>query len=271
MVTVGAPIEGTLEELLVQPGEPVYEGQLLGRIKNTGLDAAQRAAKEDRDRAQDRVSRLQTEMISLRLEASRAHSDALRASSEYDRAERAYLRQQMLYKEGATPRLVYEKSTAALEEAKRERDTQESLEKAAEERLAMLVRSLDAARKAFEDSDGALEEAQANAAAAELRSPVNGLLIARTRDAGAEVTPDVTDLFQIAIDLAALEAVVEPPPPELARIRPGQEAYVQIAEFPDAFPGRVKAVQGNQVVVEFISRNPALKPGVTAQVRIKLT
>ena len=38
-------------------------------------------------------------------------------------------------------------------------------------------------------------------------------------EAGAEVNPSMKDLFQIAVDLASLEVVVEPDPPALARIR----------------------------------------------------
>jgi hypothetical protein len=73
------------------------------------------------------------------------------------------------------------------------------------------------------------------------------------------------------VNLSAPEAVVEPAPPALARIRPGQEALIQIAELPGVIPGKVKEVRGTQVIVEFTSPNPALRPGTTAQVRIRLT
>jgi hypothetical protein len=34
--------------------------------------------------------------------------------------------------------------------------------------------------------------------------------------------------------------------------------------------GAVKAIQGEQVIVAFTNPNPAVKPGMTAQVRIKV-
>jgi hypothetical protein len=34
-------------------------------------------------------------------------------------------------------------------------------------------------------------------------------------------------------------------------------------------PGTIKSIQGDQLLVEFTSPNPAVKPGMTAQVRIK--
>ena len=78
------------------------------------------------------------------------------------------------------------------------------------------------------------------------------------------------DLFQIATDLTALEAVLEPPARELARIRPGQEAVLVVADAPDAVAAPVSEVQGNQVLIRFTSPGPALRPGISAQARIKL-
>jgi HlyD family secretion protein len=271
VVAVAVPVEGTIESLLVEEGQPVYEGQLLGRIRNSGLESAQQEAAADAERAQARLSQLQNELIVARLEASRARADSTRAQGDCDRAERAYLRQQMLYKEGATPRLVFEKSAADFQSAKTERDTRTELAQVAESRLSALVKSLDAARSTLDEKNQALDAAREQAAAAEIHSPANGLLVAVSRQPGEEVTTEVQDLFQIAVNLSALEAVVQPDPPALARIRPGQEALIQSADLPDVVPGRVKEIQGAQVIVEFTSPNPALRPGATAQVRIRLT
>jgi len=270
VTVVAAPMDGTLESVLVETGQPVYEGQILGRIQNTGLEGAQQEAASDAARAQERYSQIQNEMIAARLEASRARADALRAQGECDRAERVYQRQQMLEKEGATPRLVFEKAAGEFQAAKAERDTRTELAKVAEDRLAGLVQSLDAARQSLDEKNQALDTARENAAAAEIRSPVDGLLVGCAKQPGEEVSTEVRDLFQIAVNLSAMEAVVEPGPAELARIRPGQDALVQFAEIPDAIPGKVKGIQGSQAIVEFTSPNPALRPGATAQIRIKL-
>ena len=271
IVAVAVPVEGAIESLLVEAGQPVYEGQLLGRVRNTGLEGAQQEAVADAEHAQERYSQFQNELIVARLEASRARADATRAQGEQDRAERAYQRQQMLHREGATPRLVFEKAAAEFQSAKTDRDTRAELARVAEDRLSNLVKSLDAARKTLDEKNEALDGAREEAAAAEIHSPADGLVVAVTKQPGDEVTTEVRDLFQIAVNLSALEAVLDPAPPALARIRPGQEALIQFAEFPDVIPGKVKAIQGAQVIVEFTSPNPAVRPGATAQVRIKLT
>jgi multidrug resistance efflux pump len=271
VVAVAVPVDGTVQELLVEAGQPVFEGQLLGRIENTGLETEQQQAAADAASTQERVDQMQNELINARLEASRARADANRAQSEYDRAERNFLRQQMLFKEGATPRTVFEKAQAEYQAEKIGRETLAEVARLAEDRLSGLVGRLDAMRQTLEEKNAVLDQARESAAAAEIRSPVDGLVVARTRNLGEEVATTVLDLFQIAVNLSALEAVVEPEPPVLARVRPGQEALIQIAELPNAIPGRVKEIQGTQVIVEFISPDPSLLPGATAQVRIKLT
>jgi hypothetical protein len=79
------------------------------------------------------------------------------------------------------------------------------------------------------------------------------------------------DLVVIATDLTNMMVIVEPPPPALARIKAGLPAAVRLPELsPDEFPGSVRELRGTQVVVDFTSPAPIVKPGLTAQVKIKL-
>ena len=54
-----------------------------------------------------------------------------------------------------------------------------------------------------------LEAAQGNMQSAEVRSPVDGTVVARNGERGK---PAAADLFTIATDLYALEVPLEPPP-----------------------------------------------------------
>ena len=50
------------------------------------------------------------------------------------------------------------------------------------------------------------------------------------------------------------------------------DALIQIAEVPGrGIPGKVREVRNGQVIVEFVNPSPVIKPGLTAQVVIKLT
>jgi len=54
----------------------------------------------------------------------------------------------------------------------------------------------------------------------------------------------------------------------LARVHPGLQAAVTVAESPNPLAGQVKSVDQGKVVVEFANPDPVVKPGLTARVRI---
>lgn len=272
LVPVGAPVEGVIDSYLVDVGQEVYAGQLLGRIRSGRLDAAVEQATAEAEQAQNRVNNLDGALIAARLDSSRSAADAARAHGEMERAEKVYLRQQMLYREGATPRLVFEKAERDYKGAKAESDNLEAVAKTAQDRVAQLSKQMDAARVALSEKNEELDHARTDAASAELRAPADGLVLGRRGQPGEQVDPAMLDLFQIAVDLTALEVILEPEPPVLARIRTGQPAAVRVAEFPNQeLSGKVQEVRGTQVIVDFLSPSPVIRPGLTAQVRIKLT
>ena len=269
VIGVAPQIECTVAAFLVDVGQEVFEGQLLARLANEGLEADERAAKRDLEITQSKVNALEADVISARLEASRARADASRARGEYDRLDKVYRRQQMLFKEGATPKMAFDKSSREFEQAQIEFGTLEKLAANAEARVAEVVKNLDSQKRALQEKTEALETETTKAAATELVSPAQGLVVTRNGEVGQSFGPD-KDLFQIATQLSLLEVTLEPDPPTLARIEAGQPAQVSLPDQgADGMPGTVKSIQGNQVIVEFTSPNPAVKPGMTAQVRIK--
>jgi len=270
VIGVSPPIEGTIGAFFVEVGQEVFEGQLLARLANEGLESGQQAAKRDVEVTQARVNSLEGEIVSARLESSRARADASRARGEYDRLDRAYRRQQMLFNEGATPKMAYEKSSREFQQAQNEFSTLEKLAANAEARVAELVKVLDAEKRTLREKSEGLETETARAGATELVSPAQGLVVARNGEVGQAVTPDKNDLFQIATQLSLLEVMLEPDPPTMRRIQPGQAALVTLPDQAGGgMPGAVKSIQGDQVIVEFTSPDPAVKPGMPAQVHIK--
>jgi HlyD family secretion protein len=272
VVPVEAPVDGIVEGFLVNPGDAVYEGQVLAQIRNASLESQRDAAATSLERAKSQVNIMDSTLIAARLEASRARAEASRSRGQCDKAEKVYLRQQTLLNAGATPRLVFEKAEKEYQLFKDEYESLNEVAQQAEERASVLTRQLDAARKELADRTDEMEQARQDLSAGEVRSPVDGVVMSRRADVGQEVTREVKDLFVIAVNLAALQVALEPEPPVLARIRPGQDALVQLAEIPgQGIPGKVKEVKGTQVIVEFTSPSPDVRPGLIAQVLIKLT
>ena len=270
VISIPAPIEGILDTVMVDIGDEVFENMLLANIQNTALDAEAQMAREDLDTAQARVNDLENLEASTRLEASRADADARRARGESDKAEKAARRQQMLYREGATPRLVFQKVWAEYEAKRKQFEAIDQVARKAGERVDRTRRDLDEARRRLAEAEAELEDINADLEATQIFSPVDGVLTGMSARQGEEVNLGMENLFQIAADLTRMEIAVEPSPPELDRIHPGQTARVQIAEIPnEAISGVVREIRSDRVIVEFLNPSPYVRPGLTAQVTIQ--
>lgn len=271
-VAVSAQVTGTIETLLADVGEEVYEGQLLARISNHEVESSRENANTAVENAAERIAKLESAILASRLEASRARADAQRARTDMERTERAYRRQKMLYGEGATPRQAYEKSEREAASARGEHDSLDTLARQAEERVAGMAAELDNSKKLQSDKARQLEDAQAHAKAGEVVSPVSGIVVSRRGEAGKPLGEDGNmEMFQIAVNTALLEAVMEADPSAVARLAPGQQAMLFFADIPgEGIAGTVAQAANNQARIRFTSPTPLIKPGTTAQVRVTL-
>jgi len=271
VLQVPAPIEGVLESLTAEVGQEVEEEQPLARIRNETLEAARQAAQEDLDRVQSRINNLENAIVAARLEASRAAADLDRSRSEFDRAEKAALRQQMLLKEGATPRLTAERIQKEYENAKVEFEAIQQLARQTQERVADHVRELESARRQLDEKTKALEAAKADLDEAEVKAPASGLLIAIKVKPGEDVNPTMKDLFTIAVEPAALHVPFDPGPADAGKIKEGAEAQIQIVEYSgDPIIGKVARTEDGHWRAEFIAPDPLIRPGLNANVKIRL-
>lgn len=271
VVPVGATVVGTIDAFLAEPGQDVYEGQVLARIGSESLEASREEAARAAQAARDKVDSMESRMIAARLEASRARADAKRGRDDIDLAEKAYRRQEMLNREGATPRLVYEKAERKFEAARAESTSLDELARQADDRVNELAHEMDAAKQAVTEHSSDLESATAEAAGAEIRSPVSGIVVARKGEVGKVLAPgEAEDLFEIAADLSQLAVAIQASPAEIAGIQPGREALIFLAELPGAIPASVKEVRGAALIVAFTSPSAVIRPGMTAQVRLRL-
>ena len=268
--SVGPAVSGFIEAFLVEPGQDVYQGQVLARIGAQGLESAREVAQTALERAQEQVSQAEAGVNASRLELSRAEADALRSRMAMERAERATTRQQTLFREGATPRLVYEKALQEYQAALKDYDTVDATVRTGRERVQSGGDEVAGAKKIVAAKMQLLEEAQDNLAAAEVHSPVDGYVVSRKGEVGGSA--GISDeLFQIATDLYAMEVAVEPKAEVLKRIVPGQAALVLVLDLQNAaMPGVVREIKDSQAIVEFDSMLPAIKPGMQADVRFKL-
>jgi multidrug resistance efflux pump len=271
VVAISAGVGGVIAEFQSDVGQEVYEGQLLARITNQGLETAQESANAAMELAQARVDKAGAAIIAARLEATRARADAVRSRSEFDRAQRTCERQRMLNREGATPRLVYEKAEREYESSQAEYQSLENLARVAENRVTDLIKEQETAKKILDDKSRELEDAKIQLAAAEVHSPVDGLVVDRKGEVGKEIAPsDQEALFRIAVNLSELQVLLSPDPVTARRLKAGDPALVLVADLGgEAIPGTIKEVTEARTLVAFTSPNAGIKPGMTAQVKLK--
>jgi HlyD family secretion protein len=271
VVNVPATMDGTIEELMAGVGDVVIEGRVLARIRNPKLAAAEMMAQVEAERARNRTAELESALISARLEVSRSEAEAARTRLEFEKAEKEYQRQQTLYREGITARLTYEKSQQDYNALKADSERLAETAKNAFNRASTLTQDLENARRELEQKTAALNEAHAQNGAGDVRSPAAGIIVAKCCQAGDVVNPAAMELFQIASDLTTLQVAAAVDDAVGQQIHPGQSAEIEINPVPGSLTGKVREVQPGNVIIDFVSRSPAVRPGMTAQVRIKLS
>jgi multidrug resistance efflux pump len=270
-ISINAPVSGVVEEFAVAPGDEVHEGQVLGRIANDAIREEEVEARLELERAEARLRALEAELTALRLEESRLAADAARARSELARTEKIYQRQATLIREGATPRLVFQRAEEDYRAALKERDRAEELLAAAQERVQAALAGLEDARKIVADRRQQLDAARDRAASCNIVSPADGIVVQIRKSAGETVEEGFEGLVEIASDWSHLELEADAPEAYAKRLVPGDAALIVLAELPgSALEATVKSAGKNTVVLAFTSPSSLVRPGMTAVARLRL-
>lgn len=270
-IEVAAPFGGKVTDVVVQPGQAVVEGELLAHIESSSIDIERENALADLEAAKSRVQRLEREISQQRLQTSRSRAVALRVREHALSLRKAYDRQQILLSEGATPRIRFEKSRQEYEQAQAASDTLQSATHEADERLLQLSRDLDSARKLLDLKSSDLDNLREQAGTGQVLSPATGTVTEVSARTGDTVDPSMTRIMQIATDLKDLQVNVSLNSSDTGRVKPGMPALIEIAEnATEPLDGVVKLVSTTNVIVVFTSSNTAIRPGLSALVRLRV-
>jgi HlyD family secretion protein len=216
---------GPVEQLYVQRGEPVREGQLV-----VMLDASQ--ARRELSSAEARIAQSQAELETLRQgghagERAEIESGLVRARADYENARREYESLQRLAQKQAATQAEVRAAREAMQSAQLEIQ-------ALERKRSALVSPSDTTA-----AEARLLEAQSGAAAAtsrinlsQIRSPMNGVLYDFDLRPGAFLQPG--DLVGRVGRLDQLRVTIYVDEPELGRVEKGMPVTISW----DAKPGR---------------------------------
>jgi HlyD family secretion protein len=228
---------GTLEAV-----ETVEVGtQVSGTIADIYVDF------NDEIRKGQLLARLDTALLSVTVRDAEASVAA--AQAECEEAERALERNRPLFENGLLPEMDYNTSLA----------------------------NLAVARATLLSKEAGLDRAKINLDYAEIRSPINGIVIQRNVNEGQTVAASLSTptLFIIARDLSSMRILAQADESDIGQIREGQSVSFTVLTYPDkTFEGRVEQIRlqpetvsnvvNYTVVVSAENPDELLLPGMTA-------
>jgi HlyD family secretion protein len=266
-VQVGSQVSGQIKELFVDFNSPVKQGQLIAQIDPESFQLKVRQAEADLEAARATL---------LTQEASVGAQRAIVSREEVNLGDvkRDYERKETLYEQKFISGADRDRALAVYNQA------QESV-KTAKAQLAVAEAQTRNAEALVKQRRSQLAQARVDLDRTAIRSPVDGVVIKRSVDAGQTVAASLQapELFVIAKNLTDMQVYAQIDEADVGRIRLGQPATFTVDSFPGrTFSGEVKEVRKSAQVVQNVvsytvvvsAPNPdqLLLPGMTANVRV---
>jgi HlyD family secretion protein len=239
-VRVGAEISGRIADVLVDFNERVAKGQVLARFDRSTLLAQVRQA--------DAL------LLAARAALAQARTDRERAVRELERLER-------LLRDGYV--------------AQAERDAAADAARLSAQRVEAMQAQIDAQQAAAAMARTSLDHSI-------ITSPIAGIVISRNIDPGQTVAAvlQTPELFVVAADLRQMRVIAGVDEADVGELATGQRARFTVNAYANRwFDGMVTDIRNSPAIVQDVVTygtvvqvdNPdlALKPGMTAAVRIQ--
>jgi HlyD family secretion protein len=233
-IAVGAKVMGRVAWIGVEKGDLVQEGQVLVRLEDTEFRAQVNQALANLASAEARRDQLKSG--SRPQEKLRDKAAVLQAEARLRTAEAEYQRADRLHRSGVA-------SKSELDRALAERDTAAALVEAAKQSSTMTdigprPEEIRAAEAEVKQMKAALDYAQTQLAATEIKAPVSGTVLERIVERGEMVSPSAfggsgarTSVVDLA-DLTDLQVELDISQTDFARLKMDQKADI----IPEAYP-----------------------------------
>ena len=276
-IAVGAKVMGRVAWIGVEKGDRVQAGQVLVRLEDTEFRAQVNQAQANLAASQARLDRLRTG--SRPEEKLKDKAGVLQAEANLKNAEAEYQRTEALYRSGIASKSDYDRALAL-------RDTAAALVQSARQSSAMTdigprKEDISAAEAEVRQMKAALDYANTQLAATEIKAPVTGTVLERIVERGEMVSPSAfggsgarTSVVDLA-DLTDLQVELDISQTDFARLTPSQRAEIIPEAYPNLrFTGFIaeiapeanRAKSTVQVKVKVENPNEQLRPEMNARV-----
>lgn len=252
-VLVGSQVSGTIAKLNADFNSRVHKGEVIAVIDPSLLQATLLQASADLQNAKANVT---AAMAGLK----KANAMLVQGKADFDRAA-------ALARTNAGTQQELDLARANYETAKASVDAAEA--------------GVEQAKAEVSQKDAAVAMARTNLDHTIIRSPIDGIVVARNVDVGQTVAASLQapTIFTIAQDLTKMQVYAKVDESDVGRIKLAQSVAFKVDAFPkDHFTGTVSQVRMNPTTVQNVVtydaiidfKNPDLKlfPGMTAYVTI---
>jgi RND family efflux transporter MFP subunit len=271
-----APFQAPVDEVLTTVGANVNRGDVLVKLSYPSAEAAYQQARQNVRTAETAYANAQrqygAEVAAARRALAQAQAAEKRARETTAAAPPA----------GAEPGDVVPPPVPAPSGADLEAATQARIE--AEQELAAAQYRLDAAlvpyKQQLEVAREVFQQAQSGAKQAQVKSPINGTVLALNARPGEMVGKDPKVPIATIVDLDELQVHAEMPAEYATYVKKGMPVTLTVAEVPnEQFEGVVDSVvtqpkRGNKLqylaIVDVENEKGLIKPGMKAQAGVKL-
>ena len=241
-VDVGSELSGIIDKVLVDINDRVKKGQELARLDTAKLN--------------DQIAKSRAALIAAEAGVRQSEATAVEARANLQRLQEVHK-----LSGGKVP------SRAEMETA--------------EAQLARAEAGLASARASVSQARATLSSDETNLAKASIRSPINGVVLARKVEPGQTVAASLQApvLFTLAEDLAEMELEVDVDEADVGQVGEGQQATFSVDAYPGReYPATISRVSYGSRVSEGVVSYPtvllvsnkdlSLRPGMTATAEI---
>jgi HlyD family secretion protein len=254
-VQVGSQVSGTIARLDADFNSRVHRGQVIAVIDSSILHGALLQATADLESSKANV-------VAADANLTKAKAAAEQAKRDYDRV------------------LSLAKTRVATEQ---EVEQARAAEVTARASVDAAAAGVEQARADVSQKTAAVEVARTNVDHTIIRSPIDGIVVARNVDVGQTVAASLQapTIFTIAQDLTKMQLYAKTQESDVGRIKLGQPATFKVDAFPkETFRGIVSQIRMNPTTIQNVVTydaiidfaNPDLKlfPGMTAYATIPI-
>jgi len=267
---VSPKITSTIKEFRVHRGSRVHKGQILAILESADLSAAAEQSKGEFEQAQ--AGYVTTTDASLPEQIQKAELDAAAAKAAFEAQQKVYISRKELFEQGAVPQRDLDAAEVALAQARTQSEVADR--QLADLRRVGKTQTLKSAKGQLSAAKGKYLGAAAQLSYSEIRSPIDGFVTERPQYAGELATANQPLLT--VMDTSTLIAKAHIAQSDAAQLKVGNLAQIRVAGSEDPIPSKVTLVSpaldsGSttiEVWVQSNKSNPALRPGMTAQIQI---